>query len=166
MKKYYLLALGIILIVGTVIYIGTNSAKSIQDKKLELLKITDDLSVEVVASTTCGCCKLYAQYLEQEGFDVDLQLKSSIEVEQYKNVNAIPENLRSCHTTRIGKIFIEGHIPIEAIKKVLIEKPDLRGIALPDMPSASPGMPGPKYAPFEIRTITNDGKDGGIYMSI
>jgi hypothetical protein len=29
--------------------------------------------------------------------------------------------------------FIEGHIPIEAINKLLTEKPEIDGIALPEM---------------------------------
>jgi hypothetical protein len=61
--------------------------------------------------------------------------------------------------------FIEGHIPIEAINKLLTEKPKINGIALPEMPSDSPGMPGFKLSPFKIHSIKN-GQDQGIFMEI
>jgi hypothetical protein len=61
--------------------------------------------------------------------------------------------------------FIEGHIPIEAIEKLLTEKPEIDGIALPEMPSGSPGMPGFKLAPFKIHSVKN-GQDQGIYIEI
>jgi hypothetical protein len=61
--------------------------------------------------------------------------------------------------------FIEGHIPIEAINKLLTEKPEINGIALPQMPSGSPGMTGFKLSPFKIHSIKN-GQDQGIFMEI
>ncbi len=61
--------------------------------------------------------------------------------------------------------FIEGHVPIEAIEKLLTEKPEIDGIALPGMPSGSPGMPGFKLSPFKIHSVKN-GQDQGIFMEI
>ena len=46
----------------------------------------------------------------------------------------IPLEMQSCHTTIIGKYFIEGHVPLEAVNKLLKEQPDIDGIALPGMP--------------------------------
>ena len=56
-----------------------------------------------------------------------------------------------------GNYFVEGHIPIEAIKKLLVEKPDIKGIAMPGMPSGSPGMPGAKDGQFIIYAVAKDG---------
>jgi len=64
--------------------------------------------------------------------------------------------MQSCHTTEIGDYFVEGHVPIEAIDKLLAEKPDIDGITLPDMPAGSPGMPGVKREEFVIYSL----KDG------
>jgi hypothetical protein len=61
--------------------------------------------------------------------------------------------------------FIEGHIPIEAINKLLTEKPEINGIALPQIPPGSPGMPGFKLSPFKIHSVKN-GQDQGIFMEI
>ena len=55
-------------------------------------------------------------------------------------------------------------MPLEAVEKLLKEKPDIKGIALPGMPSGSPGMPGPKVAPFVIYTL--GGAEGEIYLTI
>ncbi len=69
----------------------------------------------------------------------------------------ISRNMESCHTAVIGDYFVEGHLPVEAVAKLLAEKPAIDGIALPGMPSGSPGMPGPKTAAFKIYALS-DGK--------
>ncbi len=69
----------------------------------------------------------------------------------------IPEEMRSCHTSVIGEYYVEGHVPVEAIWKLLREQPEIDGIALPGMPDGSPGMPGKKEQPFIIYSIA-DGK--------
>lgn len=69
----------------------------------------------------------------------------------------IPKDMGSCHTTVIEDYFVEGHVPIEAIKKLLKEKPDIDGIALPEMPAGSPGMAGQKTEAFRIFAL-RDGK--------
>lgn len=65
----------------------------------------------------------------------------------------IPENLASCHTAFIEDYFVEGHVPIAAIEKLFEEKPDIDGIALPGMPSGSPGMTGQQTEAFKIYAL-------------
>jgi hypothetical protein len=67
----------------------------------------------------------------------------------------IPLDMRSCHTSMVGDYFLEGHIPIEAISKLLDEGPTIDGLALPGMPSGSPGMGGAKTVPFTIYAIVD-----------
>lgn len=67
----------------------------------------------------------------------------------------IPRDMESCHTTVIGDYFVEGHVPIKAVEKLLNEKPNIEGIALPGMPSGSPGMSGAKVEKFKIYAISN-----------
>ncbi len=154
----------VVIISGFAWYNGSKTTAENQAKLKNILG--NDNTVTVVANSTCGCCKLYMQYLQQLGFNVNSKFMNQDEIDSYKNVEGIPKQLRSCHTTTIGKYTIEGHVPMEAITKLLQEKPDIKGIALPGMPSASPGMPGPKNGPFEIRTITKDGQDGGLFTEI
>ena len=72
--------------------------------------------------------------------------------------------MQSCHTTILGKYFIEGHVPLEAINKLLKEQPDIDGIALPGMPIGTPGMPGEKEEPYVIYQLI-DGKPS-VFMTI
>ena len=117
--------------------------------------ISDEKQVIIYKSSTCGCCSAYASYMKKKGFDVkviDMQDLTSI-----KDKYGIPYILQSCHTSIIDNYFIEGHIPVEAINKLLAEKPDIMGIAMPGMPSASPGMPGAKASDFVISAVNKDG---------
>jgi hypothetical protein len=110
----------------------------------------------------CQCCETYANYLRENGFDVtvlELPKMSSVTPQ-----SAVRKDLESCHSTVIGKYVIEGHVPVSPIKRLLAERPDIKGISLPGMPQGSPGMSGVKEGPFEILSIT--GKDGPapVYM--
>jgi hypothetical protein len=73
----------------------------------------------------------------------------------------------SCPHKSVGTYlyFIEGHITIEAIEKLITEKPEIDGIALLHMPSGSPGMPGFKLEKWKIHSVKN-GQDQGIFMEI
>lgn len=114
-----------------------------------------EVKATIFKSESCGCCGLYTSYLDKKGFDVEVVQMDDIShiKEKYK----IPAKMQSCHTTIIGDYFIEGHMPVEAIQKLLAEKPDIAGIALPGMPSGSPGMPGAKRSPFVIYAVAKDG---------
>jgi len=109
----------------------------------------------VYKSPTCGCCGLYTQHLERA--DVSVNIIETDNIDDIKDKYGIPSQLRSCHTTIIGDYFIEGHVPLEAVEKLLTEKPDIKGIGLPGMPSGSPGMPGVKNEEWSIYAINRDG---------
>ena len=119
-------------------------------------------NVEVFKTSSCGCCYGYVLFLEEEKFKVkktDMRSLHSIK----KKYN-IPLEMQSCHTTILGRYFIEGHVPIEAINKLLKEQPDIDGIALPGMPIGTPGMPGEKEEPYVIYQLV-DGKSS-VFMTI
>lgn len=142
MKKRFLFFSFLILIV--LFLAGCSSKSSLMGEKVTLLK-----------SGGCGCCGVFGNYLEQKGFGVEINdVSDSASIKsQYK----IPASMESCHTTIIGNYFVEGHMPLEAIEKLIIEKPDIKGIALPGMPYGSPGMPGTKEGEFVIYAVQNDG---------
>lgn len=106
------------------------------------------LVATVYKSPTCGCCGEYISYLKKQGFEVAMENKS--DMKPIKKLYGIPQDMQSCHTTVMGDYVVEGHVPIEAIQKLLKEKPEIDGIALPGMPQGSPGMPGIKQGKFEI----------------
>lgn len=110
--------------------------------------------VTVYKSGGCGCCSVYTQYLKKQGLSVDV--KDVSDVAPIKQKYNVPAEMTSCHTTLVGDYFVEGHVPVEAINKLLGDKPDILGIAMPGMPSGSPGMPGSKTNPFVIYAIHKD----------
>lgn len=76
-------------------------------------------------------------------------------VEDIKEDLDIPQEVWSCHTSLVGDYYVEGHVPVEAVRKLLDEKPDIDGIALPGMPQGSPGMGGEKSEPWVIYSIAD-----------
>jgi len=115
-------------------------------------------AVTMYKSPTCGCCGIYSRYMENDG-NLKMTVVNTNDPSSISTKYGVPAQLRSCHTTIIGGYFVEGHVPIEAINKLLKEKPDIKGIAMPGMPSGSPGMPGAKTGDFVIYAV---GRDGGI----
>ena len=132
--------------------------------KQEVLANTNKIKLifEVFKTPSCGCCYGYVLFLEKEKFNVkqtDMRSLHSIK----KKYN-IPIEMQSCHTTIMGKYFIEGHVPLQAVNKLLKEQPDIDGIALPGMPIGTPGMPGEKEEPYVIYQLI-DGKFS-VFMTI
>jgi hypothetical protein len=92
----------------------------------------------VTKDPSCGCCTGWVNHVRAAGFDV--AVVESAEVNRLKARLGVPEDLASCHTAEIGGYVIEGHVPSAAIKRLLAEKPDGKGLAVPGMPVGSPGM--------------------------
>ena len=134
----------------------------VTDKKDALANINNKQIVEVFKTPSCGCCYGYVLFLEEEKFEVkQTDMRSLHTIKQKYN---IPVEMQSCHTTIMGKYFIEGHVPFEAVNKLLKEQPDIDGIALPGMPIGTPGMPGEKDEPYVIYQL-KDGKSS-LFMTI
>lgn len=109
------------------------------------------LSFELYKSPTCGCCGQYVEYLQANHLNV--QVTELEDVNALKVELGIPQEMWSCHTMKVGKYFVEGHVPLEAIQQLLETQPDISGIALPGMPAGSPGMGGTKTAAFVIYAV-------------
>lgn len=93
-------------------------------------------------SPSCGCCGGWIAYLEQHGWQVTV--KDTDAMDEVKARLGVPAEAHSCHTAEIAGYVVEGHVPVEAIDKLLAERPKVTGIASPGMPQGSPGMSGPK----------------------
>ena len=104
----------------------------------------------------CGCCTGYADHLKAAGYHVTV--KSTEEIDQVKRLLGVQPELESCHTTVIGKYIIEGHVPLDDLERFLEEKPKVRGISLPGMPTGTPGMPGPRDEKLVIYTLEDTPK--------
>jgi hypothetical protein len=99
----------------------------------------------------CSCCKAYADYLHSNGFEVDILPTHDLELLDDKY--GIATDLRPCHLSLIGGYVVGGHVPINAVNRLLLEKPQITGITLPGMPTGAPGMPGEKSGPLQVYEI-------------
>ena len=74
--------------------------------------------------------------MEAEVASVDTDDMSAL-----KAARGVPQDLWSCHTMEVEGYIIEGHVPAEAIARLLRERPEgVTGLAVPGMPLGSPGM--------------------------
>lgn len=70
----------------------------------------------------------------------------------------MPRPLRECHTALVEGYVLEGHVPVDAIARMLKEKPAIIGLSVPGMPPGSPGMESPNPRPYEIVTFDRQGR--------
>ncbi|GFO83378.1 DUF411 domain-containing protein [Methyloceanibacter sp.] len=116
-------------------------------------------AIEVWKSPTCDCCQKWADYLTDNGFTVAAKNTSYAMMDRIKRQAGIGKSLESCHTGLIGGYAIEGHVPAEDIKRLLKERPDAAGLAVPKMPIGSPGMEQPDGTtePYDVLLVKKDG---------
>jgi hypothetical protein len=121
------------------------------------------IPVMLYKNPECGCCDGYADYLRHHGFAVTA--KATPDLSEISRKAGIPPELQGCHTAFIENYVVDGHVPVEAIQKLLAEHPAIKGITLPGMPEGSPGMVGAKSGPFTIYAIGQDGKPN-VYTTL
>lgn len=69
----------------------------------------------------------------------------------------VPKAAQACHTAVVEGYVVVGHVPADAIRRMLKDRPGIVGIAVPGMPSGSPGMGGPQE-PYDIVSFDKAGK--------
>lgn len=111
--------------------------------------------VTVYKSPTCGCCTKWVEHLEQSGFRVEVH--DTADVQPVKARHGLPGSLASCHTALVGGYVVEGHVPADVIRRLLRERPQVAGVAVPGMPMGSPGMEGPYKDDYDIVSFTRGG---------
>jgi len=79
-------------------------------------------------------------YLRTHGATVEVT--DDPERATYRSGLGIRDEVSSCHTAEVDGYVIEGHVPAQAIERLITERPNAIGIALPGMPADSPGMGG------------------------
>ena len=111
--------------------------------------------IDVYKSASCGCCTAWIKHLEANGFTVRAR---NVEMPaQYRQRAGIPDQFGSCHTGIVNGYAIEGHVPASDIKRLLREKPQAKGLAVPAMPMGSPGMEGPRKDPYDVFLVKANG---------
>jgi hypothetical protein len=104
--------------------------------------------ITVYRTATCGCCAKWVDHLKSAGFEPTVHI--------VENTSAappgkdVPASLRSCHSATLEGYSVEGHVPAEVIRKLLKERPKVKGIAVPGMPAGSPGMESLNPVPYDV----------------
>lgn len=114
---------------------------------------------EMFRDPNCGCCKLWAEHVRDEG-EVEVTETVTAEMVRVKQEYGVPQDLWGCHTMIVDGYVIEGHVPAEQIERLLRERPEgVRGIAVPGMPIGSPGMEmGDRKQPYEVIAYGEEGR--------
>ncbi|MEY5099900.1 MAG: hypothetical protein RJA36_2619 [Pseudomonadota bacterium] len=115
-------------------------------------------ALQVWKDPDCGCCKDWIAQLERNGFAVSV-------IEQGNSAArarlGMPQQYGSCHTALVQGYVIEGHVPAADIRRLLRDRPQALGLAVPGMPVGAPGMDGPAYGgrhdPYRVLLIRKDG---------
>ncbi len=114
--------------------------------------------LEVWKTPTCGCCADWVAHMAAAGFepavfDVDGATLSELKA----RIGLTPERA-SCHSAFVGGYLVEGHVPADDVIRLLAERPDAAGLAVPGMPIGSPGMEmGDEREPYDVLLLRRDG---------
>lgn len=111
-------------------------------------------TVEVYKSPHCGCCNKWIEHLQQAGFAVRAHDVANVTAERHRL--GMPNQFAACHSAKIGNYVIEGHVPAADIRRLLKERPQAIGLAVPSMPPGSPGMEGAYAVPYDTLLVQGD----------
>ncbi|MEX0729695.1 MAG: DUF411 domain-containing protein [Aquisalimonadaceae bacterium] len=110
-----------------------------------------DADIKIYKTPTCGCCSAWVEHLANNGFTVDAVNVDQEQLNSIKQQAGVTRELASCHTAFIDGYVVEGHVPAQDIRRLVDEKPSIRGLSVPGMPVGSPGMEmGDRYDPFDV----------------
>jgi len=139
MKKIFVI-LALQLFLGTQTYAGDPHTKDIT----------------VYKNPECGCCKKWIKYLKSHNYNVTE--KDTRDIFAEKKRLGVPEKLAACHTAVIDGYVVEGHVTTRDITRLLLMRPDVKGIAVPGMPVGTPGMEkGSAKEPYNVMTFDEKG---------
>ncbi|MCF1469885.1 DUF411 domain-containing protein [Agrobacterium vitis] len=113
-------------------------------------------SMVVYKDPNCGCCGAWADAMKNAGFSV--KTEDVDDVDLVKDRLKVPGSLRGCHTAVVAGYYLEGHVPLEAVRKLLAVKPEIAGLAVAGMPVGSLGMGESPGASYDVMLVGKDGR--------
>ena len=114
--------------------------------------------VQVFKDPNCGCCGVWVEHMKDAGFSVTVTEVDDTSVARRKY--GLPERFGSCHTAVVGGYVVEGHVPANDVKKLLVMKPVAIGLTVLGMPVGSPGMEmGSRKDPYQVLLVAKDGRE-------
>jgi hypothetical protein len=120
-------------------------------------------TILVYKTEGCGCCNGWVEHLQEAGFQVDA--RNVTDLMSIKTDAGVPASNASCHTALVDGYVVEGHVPADVIRKMLADRPDIAGLAVPGMPTGSPGMEGPGAKPYDVLTFDREGRNT-VYTTV
>lgn len=152
MRLIYQFSVGILL---ALLVFSSHAEESVWDKAQ--VSYFGPSNITVYRSPTCGCCKKWVKHLEKHHFTVKDVTTNNMQT--LKQQYGVPRELASCHTAIIDGYVIEGHVPADDIKRLLMEKPEITGLTVPAMPVGTPGMEmGARKDPFYVLQFNEAGQ--------
>ena len=118
----------------------------------------------VYKDPNCGCCKSWADAMAKAGFDVEvIKEPDLISVKQRLGV---PLDIQGCHTATVAGYYIEGHVPVKSVKRLIESKnQNIAGLVVPGMPTGSLGMGDDPSASYDVLAMDKSGKIS-VYLAI
>ena len=104
----------------------------------------------------CGCCNGWAAHIRSAGLHVAVDEREDLAT--IRRRLGVPDDLGACHTAEIDGYVVEGHVPAQAVQRLLKERPAAIGLAVPGMPPGSPGMESPNPRPYDVLLFDNSGR--------
>lgn len=111
--------------------------------------------IDVYKDPNCGCCKLWIEHMEKNGFTV--RSHTVADAQSYAAGLGVPNKFGSCHVAKVGKFLVVGHVPADDVKQLLHRSPHALGLSVPGMPGGSPGMESLHKQPFDTLLIQGNG---------
>ncbi|MBA5803056.1 DUF411 domain-containing protein [Rhizobium changzhiense] len=118
----------------------------------------------VYKDPNCGCCHEWAKAMAEAGYSVDLH--NTDDLAAVKARLRVPSEMEGCHTAVVEEYYLEGHVPLEAVQRLLRERPPVRGLAVPGMPSGSLGMGVDPAAVYDVYAIPSETGAPYVFMEV
>ncbi|MDR1462456.1 MAG: DUF411 domain-containing protein [Azoarcus sp.] len=116
----------------------------------------DPPAADVYKSASCACCGGWEAHLRAAGFTVRSHIVDDVSAMREKL--GMPQGYASCHTAKVGKYLIEGHVPASDLRRLLDEQPEAIGLAAPGMPVGAPGMEFGTPQDYDVMLVIRDGE--------
>lgn len=145
------LGLGALILGFALIAFSRDNARS-----TDISDALEQTEITMFKAPSCLCCDKWGDHVEEAGYSVTA--KSRDDMSDIKNELGVPGDLVSCHTGVVDGYVVEGHVPADAIAKMLTERPKITGIAVAGMPAGSPGMESDRPQPYNVFAFDPSGR--------
>ena len=114
-------------------------------------------ALAIYKTPACGCCDGWVAHMQEAGFGTTVHVVP--DTRPVRISRGMPDAMASCHTGLVGGYLIEGHVPAADARRLLVQKPDAVGLAVPGMPMGSPGMetPANDRDPYDTLLVLRNG---------